>query len=539
MFIKKVIGKILSLVRYSGRKDPFKIFMKMEGSKDVLNHQCLNKKLLILPIRVTPTSNLFEGIVGYAQKLRGYDVYCLLDGGALNYSENINISKSRFLHTCLSVYEQSRFYKVFGFKPLFFKKIIDQTELKKVMKKLSALSCDELSNFEYKDIHIGLHARYGLMRYLMVETITTAHRDLLVEFLISALKTQIATEKAILKISPDRALLSHGCYSTWGTALEVLKKHKIESTIWGRGYVGNGNLLLSHNDSYLFEYINEPNYLWENDELTSEQKDKTVNYYSGKRIRGNKVDGLSYYKASVGDSDDYSALKNKAKAYATNIGIYPNIPWDGTMFSGVDEFPTMKVFVTKIKEYVENNSDVHFIIRAHPAEIERKTDQSRERFVDILDSVFTTLPNNVTFIAPTGDVTSYQVSEVCNAALLFGSTLSLEFAVARHPVIQVGRTNTTNKGIIFESPTVSDLYTNLNEVKNNNLEMSDEMHMRAIKYAHHWIFRKHVPETLLELSGMGFCDYRFKSKTELMPGVNPVLDLICNNIDNRKPVLVK
>ena len=46
---------------------------------------------------------------------------------------------------------------------------------------------------------------------------------------------------------------------------------------------------------------------------------------------------------------------------------------------------------------------------------------------------------------------------------MFGSTLSLEFAIARHPVIQVGKTNTSNKGIVFEPENNEELQKYLEE----------------------------------------------------------------------------
>lgn len=540
MLLLKVIGKVLSYVRYYNKQNAFKLFNEMDKGKYLPNKVKNNKgNILILPIRVTPDSNLFEGLIGYSLVQRGFNVFCLLDGGSLKYSENINANKNKFFHNCLSVYEQSRFHNCFGLSPLYFRDLIKKDEIRKVQKEIATLSCKDLMEFTYKDIHIGLHAKFGLMRYLMVETIQDRHAELLKEFIITALKTQLATEQAILKTNPKFALLSHGCYSTWGTALEVLKYRGVEVSVWGRGYVGSGNLLVSNGDAYANEYVYEENSVWENEILSSKEKHKVLDYFSQKRRRGNTNEWVSYYHDCQINGTEFSRLEMKCRNYKTNIGVYPNIPWDGTMFSGSINYPTIRRFVESIKEYIVDNTDVHFIVRIHPAEIKRKGEESVERFEDVLNSTFEFIPKNVTIIYPQSEITSYQVSEICDAALLYGSTLAIEFAIAKHPVIQVGKTNTSNKGIVFEVKDDNDLYSLLNKSKEKALSMNINMHERAIKYAYHWIFVKHIPETLIKLKDLSFKGFLFSSKAELEVGQNAVLDNICNCLSERKPVLYR
>lgn len=536
---KLILGKIgflFSFLRYRKKQDPFKSFQDFKPKK---NTKVRDKTFLVVPIRVSPTSNLFEGLIGYAMKLRGYNVYCLMDGGDLKYSDNSNINSRSFISNCLSVFEQNRFYRVFGFTPLFFDELINKKQLRDLRRKIKLLPMKDLVGFTYNGVNVGIHAKYGVMRYLKVETILSEHQELLREFLVTSIYTTIATEQAIKISKPDRALISHGCYSTWGSALETLRKSNVETSVWGRGYIGNGNLLVSHNKSYLFEYIHEDNSLWEKLILSNEQVEKVKNYYLKKRERGNSVDGLSYYKKINGDNDnELEFILKKNKEYESSIGIFPNIPWDGTMFSASESFPNMRAFIEAFIGLAKENNNIHYIIRSHPAEEERKGNESRETFKDILFSVIKDLPENITLIKPKSQVTSYQVSNIVDAALMFGSTLSLELSVAALPVIQVGLTNTSNKGIVYEPKNIEELKENIFLVTSENYSYPNAMHEKAIKYAYHWVYRKHIPETLVNLRELEFESYKINSIDDLYLNKNPTLDFICDRIEKRMPVVI-
>lgn len=517
-FIRYYLGYCLSKVRYRSKADPFKIFKSFsqnERAQEILN----DRRVLLLPIRVSPMSNLFEGVYGSAMKIRGAKVYSLLEANELSYSENNLITKNRFLTNVLSYFEQIRFYKIFNFTPLFYQSFINLKKLKTFESEIRQMEFGDLLEIEQDGILIGKNAKYALMRYLMVETLKPEYKNLLIEFLLTSFKTKLVVEAVIDEISPTEALMSHGCYATWGTALEVLKKNDIETIIWGRGYVADGELVVSKNNSTLYERIYEH---WEPKALTKEQKDSVISYFSGKRAPQNSVDWVTYYDDP--SSGATSNIEDKCKGFSHNVGVYPNIPWDGTMYSSSKNFPSVRSFVQALKLCVINNPDMHFIFRAHPAEKARKDDVSRETFSDIFYEEFIGEYNNITFINPESPISSYQISEITDVALMFGSTLSLEFAIARHPVIQVGKTNTSNKGIVFEPENNEELQMYLNELRENKLFLSESQYENALSYAYYWIFERHIEDPFIKLNKLQFESYKFSSLSELKYGCNTEID---------------
>lgn len=517
-YLRYYLGYCLSKVRYRNKPDPFEMFRR--NNKNEQYPEAKNKKrVLLLPIRVSPMSNLFEGMYGTAMKMRGAQVYTLLEGGSLHISENNLITKNRFLTNVLSYFEQVRFYKVFHFIPLFYQDLINEKKLKEFESKIKKMTFDELLHLEIDMVKIGKNSKYALMRYLMVETLDSKYLNLLIEFILTSYKTKLAVESVIKKISPTEAIMSHGCYATWGTALDVLKNNNVNTTVWGRGYVADGELLISKNNSYLYERIYEP---WTAKALTVSQKESVLSYFEAKRKPKNNVDWVGYYNDLNVESS--SEVEGKCKKFAFNIGVYPNIPWDGTMYSSSENFPTVRSFVKSLKNSVERNPDIHFIFRAHPAEKARKGDISKETFADIFYQEFTKEYCNITFINPESSISSYYISEITDAALMFGSTLSLELAIAKHPVIQVGKTNTSNKGMVFEPKDELELQLYLDNLRAGKLSMTTEQYEHALSYAYYWVFEKHLEDPFIKLNKLQFESYKFSFIRDLAKGCSREVD---------------
>ena len=57
------LGWTFNLIRYRNKKDPFKEFHKLRKNERIPKPSKGN--VLIIPIRVSPISNLFEGIIGF------------------------------------------------------------------------------------------------------------------------------------------------------------------------------------------------------------------------------------------------------------------------------------------------------------------------------------------------------------------------------------------------------------------------------------------------------------------------------------------
>ena len=197
----------------------------------------------------------------------------------------------------------------------------------------------------------------------------------------------------------------------------------------------------------------------------------------------------------------------------------------------------MNIFVRAILEWAHMHQDIDIIIRAHPAEAFRKGNESLERFIDIVKMECDVLPSNIIYIEPTATISSYEVSEICDAALMYASTMALEFTYIHHPVIQVGLNNVSNKGIIFDAATKQEMFDYLNKAVKGKLTPSENMKKRILQYADYWVNKRHIPEKLMTLSHLTFQKYNFTSNKELLPGHFDTLDWFIDRCEDGKPFI--
>jgi hypothetical protein len=475
--------------------------------------------------------------LGYALKLRGYKVHALMCGQSLSKCENINQKQNFSLACSLCKLEQKKFSKSYDINHIEYLKEIDLKEYNKILELVKIVNLKDIFQYEYKKVSIGKYVEGGVSRYLLISNIDLITNETLIrEYFLTALLTVEATRSTLDRLNPKFVIASHGIYSTWGTAMETCITYGYNIVVWGRGYIGKGNMVASHNASYLFETINESSQYWENNIISDRVNNEINKYFENKRNPFSGVDHVNYYQ-DIKKSDDDIFHILKLDKIRKKIGIYPNIPWDGKMFSATNEFPDLNIFVKYILEWANSNPDVDMIIRSHPAEAYRKGNESIERFIDIIYQECDVLPKNIIYINPTDSINSYELSEICEAALMYSSTLALEFAYIKHPVIQVGLNNVSNKGLIFDAQTKDKMFHYLDMAVTGKLKVDEKMHKRVIQYSDHWINKRHLPEELLNLNHLSFDGYTFDNPEKLNKGNYKTLDFFIDRCEDGKPFI--
>lgn len=513
----RLAGAALSLVRFRKHPNPYVRFGRLPDADIVRTAKPAadGKRILLLPIRVSSVSNLLEGVIGAGLKLDGHFVHALLDGGALRYTENAPYGKSWLVANALSVFEQHSFCRTFGIEPCYYDDHIDRARLASLVGEIESLPYEALASYRYNGIAVGKHARFGVMRHLRQETIDLPENtELLRQFLITTLKTALATEAVICDKRITHAVMTHGIYSTWGTAIDVLVAAGVQVTVWDRGYVG-GNPIFGRNRSYLPEAIAETRadverlsapYAIDNAFLDS--------YFAAKTRPGSGVDVVSYYDAR--DEQPTEAVGQLKDGYAGLVSVFPNIPWDGTMFAASDYTPSLRAFAAVVKRAAREFPRLKFVVRCHPAELHRLGNTSREAFTSFFTEEDRRIPN-LTIIESDGDISSYDLLPVTDAALIFGTTIGLELAFRGIPVMLTGRHYLANKGVVLEVSSDREVWDILKKVEEGKLVLGAEMRENVRRYAYFHIRLCHVQDDMIELDGFYFRNYRF-DRAEMLRG---------------------
>lgn len=532
--ITNLISPLLKKYRYRKKADPFAQFKQLRKNEKIPLAEKGN--VLILPIRVAPVSNLFEGIYGYALKLAGYRVHGLFCGQTLQKCENQTSIKENMFNCSLCFYEQKRFIDTFGISAHYYSDILNDEKLQSIREYINSKTTQSLLSLVYDDSLLGNQIQMAVIRYLLSSKIDLIkHKKIIHEFAYSTIVSYEATKILINILKPKFVLLSHGVYSTWGGAIEACKKEKIKTIVWGRGYV-RGNVLADYNDSYIFECAKEPNEYWENIMLSDIQKKQIKEYFLAKKDFTRTADYVNYYEGKAHDMNTnmYSILQKNERV---KFALFPNIPWDGTTFSSSQEFGSLDKFLEVTLKWFIEHPECDLIIRAHPAELADRYNLSQERVKDLINHILPVLPSNICYIGPDDDLTSYVVSDLCDINLFFASTMALELAFAGKTVIQTGQSMISNKGFVFEPQDIQ-AYTNLLvKAAKRELFMTDIMKERVEKYAYHWIYKRHFPENTYTHKALTFTQYNFNSSMELAPGNNKVVDWFIHKCENGLPFI--
>lgn len=514
--LKKLLNPVAKIyVKYALKKrgNPFELFkVKKMG---VALPPAEKGVVFVGPIRMSAEAHLFEGIIGYAYRLRGYKVYAVMCGQKLADCETLPHDSSFTAVKCATCFNQQRlFCETFEIEPLYLGDYINSQEENAIEKSLPELEIDKM---EFNGVDIESHVSSGIMRVLKKSSLSPDNLPLVRRFGKTTMITMTAARNMMKEFRPEHLIMSHGTYSTWGALILAAEQENVHTVVWGRGYVGKGNILATHNGSYLFKNILEPKSNFENLQLTEEQLNKTRAYFEGKRNPKKGVDYISYYSGNknTGDQVDIYKQLNIPKDKVI-VGMFPNIPWDGQAFSYSPVFPSIREFVRTTIEWFKGK-DAYLIIRAHPAEMHSRSSGQLETFQDILEQLYPTLPENVIFLPADASITSYQLESSISTALLYAGTIGLEFAVNNTSVIQAGKNAFSDKGFIFEPDSLNDFHQLLTKASEKELDMTEDMKEMALKYAYHWIFRRHFPETIISFEGaQQFKGYNFTSTKEIL-----------------------
>lgn len=534
MLLFNFISPILVKLRYRNKKDPFYEFSKIIKG-NTFNHEISdNGIILITPIRISPVSNLFEGLIGKFYQLKGEEVKVLMCNQSVEYCENFTKFHNKNIACALCKKEQQRFSKFFKLNAIKANECVSLDEIKDIKKLINERNFNRKEDFYFDDIDFYNAITSAVMRHTLKSEIY-GNIYLLKKYAFTAFFYSRVISNLNKNLKIKTLISSHGIYSTWGSIIDTCKKLNIYSIVWGRGYIGQGNLLFGNNNSYHEEFIYEKPIYNKEDKVT-EVENEVLSYYKKKMEPDSKVDFINYYKDLQQNNDKEGMdLSEIAKLYKIVFGMYTNIPWDGEMLKPTENFPTTRIFVKSVIEWFDKNPECLLIIRAHPAEVSREDGKGTETFQDLLLSEFKILPKNVIFIKPDSSITSYFVSNIADANILFGSTMSLELAIQKKVVIQGGKNEVSFKDIVYDAHDKVTLYKYLDKMKSNELFVTDEMYSNAIKYGYYWIKKRHINDTSVVLNKLLFNNFTFSNTEEFLN--DEMLNFVTEKISNKERII--
>ena len=326
---------------------------------------------------------------------------------------------------------------------------------------------------DYPDGTIEKYVKASLRKYLKKYRLNLSdpvEHDLYIEFLQSAIMISYACQE-ITKRKNLKCIVSHEqSYIQGGIPMEVGRSAGIDVYIQGLGY-HEGELMFGRARNHV------PQTQFANRNLMTDAVETRLSKPEKKKID----EVMKKRQNNENTRADYAV--QDGTAYDTNksviVGVFSHLLWDAAL---EPEEGVYSDFYTWLDDTISaglNMNDVEFIIKAHPAEDIRGTN---EPIKDWLTEQYDTLPDNISFLPPDTDVNTYQLFDQLDAGVVFASTVGLEMAYHRIPVVVGGYPPYHGYGLTHTPSTKPEYKQLINDIK--TLECSDEMKARAIRFAH-------------------------------------------------------
>lgn len=173
---------------------------------------------------------------------------------------------------------------------------------------------------------------------------------------------------------------------------------------------------------------------------------------------------MSRRELSDPDYNDHTIGANSSidVSTETTVGVFSHLLWDGALEPDNAIYPNFYDWLTDTIETGKNIDGAEFIIKAHPAESMRGTN---EALTDWIDKSYGKLPENFTFLSADTDVDTYKLIRVLDAGAVYSSTVGLEMAFGGKPVLTGGYPPYSGFGITCDPDSKQAYRSKLKKIK--------------------------------------------------------------------------
>lgn len=340
--------------------------------------------------------------------------------------------------------------------------------------------------------------------------------------------TQLIGE-ALVEMSPDRVLMSHGIYGTWGPQRELLNDAKVPVVTYGKG---------KKLQTEKFNWTTSADW-WDVSKEWEQVREKPL---SAEQLT--QIDGyLDSRRDHSGDTLQYNFGEEESKAASfkrldldpgkPTFVAYTNVLWDAASAQREIVFSDPITWIIETINWFADHPDRQLVVKIHPAEVVIGTNQP---FASIIAERIPQLPDNVRIIEPHEKVNSWSIMQIADLGLVHTSTIGMEMPLEGIPCAVVSRTHFRDRGFTIDVNTPEE-YFNLIENWDGQQQDTEERKILAKRYAFLLFERYQLPFRFLhEFSHTDVRAMNFSSISNLIH--HPVMRLITKSIESKEEFLM-
>ena len=487
-----------------------------------------------------------ESALAAAMTFRGAEVHALICDGAMSACAECEASLypdiARFTargpapDLCRDCsWPAERVYADLGLKVHRYSDWLTPDDAAEARRMAAEVPLDGIRAFTLDGLAIGEHAYAGTLRFFATGSLESepSAEPVLRRYLESAIVTAFASRRLMRAIGFTSVVVTHGIYVPWGIMAEVARAEGVHVSTWNVAY-RKRRFIFSHDDTYHHTLMTEPREHWEGQELTGAQ-DRELTKYLASRREG-LFDWIVFHRARRQDAGEIARSIGLDRSRPA-IGLLTNVTWDAQLHYPANAFPNIVEWLVQTCEYFATRPDLQLIIRVHPAEISGFP-PSRQPILEELRKRIPALASNIIVVPPESVMSTYALMSLCNAAIIYGTKMGVELTSVGLPVIAAGEAWIRNKGLTCDASTPAEYVRILGQLPCPE-RLNGSQLARARRYAYHFFFNRMIPLPFIDPKA-GFPIYRLKLDRleQLLPGVSPGLDTICDGILRRQPFVL-
>jgi hypothetical protein len=252
-----------------------------------------------------------------------------------------------------------------------------------------------------------------------------------------------AIGRRIAEMRPDRVVMSHGIYCTWGPQRQILEDAGIPLVTYAEG---------KKKDTVKFNWTTSADWWdvsaeWERVggvPLDPAQEKRIDDYLMSRRSHAN--DARVYNFGEEESRDETFARLGLDPAKPTFV-LFTNVLWDAASAQREIAFSNPVEWVLETIAWFREHPERQLVVKIHPAEVVIGTKQP---FASLLARHFDRLPPNVRVIRPDEKVNSWSILRIATLGLVHTSTVGMELPLEGVPCAVVSRTHFRGRGFTID-----------------------------------------------------------------------------------------
>ena len=337
-----------------------------------------------------------------------------------------------------------------------------------------------------------------------------------------------ASRRLLDAVQPHSVFLLNGLFFAERIMLELARQRGLRVVTYEVGFL-NDTVIMAHDRPVVDLEIAE---LWaevRRQPLTAGQAARLDGYLEA-RWRGLASASVNYWPSLEEDRTRICTALHLDPSRKI-VTLLSNILWDTAIYRRDMGFQGMFDWITRTIDFFAARPDVQLIVRIHPAEVRLVGQTTRERVHHLLHKRYPVLPPNVVVVPAESEISSYVLMQLSALGLVYTSTTGLEMALMGVPVIVAGQTHYRGKGFTYDATSPAQYHSLIDALLSGAHEANREGYLElARRYAHTFFFRFMVPFPLVSHVGRNANRLNYQSLSDLDPGKDASLDLICRGI---------